>query len=57
MIHSPTDASTAQSEPHAAPQTEPTNPIRALQTIWPVGLAGLPAPQLVHERRIQTADR
>ena len=32
MIHSPTDALTAQSEPHAAPSTEPPNPIRALQT-------------------------
>ena len=32
MIHSPTDARTAQSEPHAAPRTEPANPIRALQT-------------------------
>ena len=32
MIHSPTDARTAQSEQHAAPRTEPPNPIRALQT-------------------------
>jgi hypothetical protein len=32
MIQSPTDARTAQSEPHAAPQTDPTNPVRALQT-------------------------
>ena len=32
MTQSPTDALTAQSEPHAAPHTEPTNPIRALQT-------------------------
>jgi transaldolase/glucose-6-phosphate isomerase len=32
MIQSPTNARTAQSEPYAAPQTEPTNPVRALQT-------------------------
>jgi len=32
MIHSPTDASTAQSEPHAEPQTDRHNPIRDLQT-------------------------
>ena len=32
MIQSPTDALTAQSAPHAAPLTEPRNPIRALQT-------------------------
>jgi transaldolase / glucose-6-phosphate isomerase len=32
MIQSPTDALTAQSEPHAASQIEPTNPIRGLQT-------------------------
>ena len=32
MIHSSTDARAAQSEPHAAPNAEPTNPIRALQT-------------------------
>jgi transaldolase / glucose-6-phosphate isomerase len=32
MIHSPTDARAAQPEPHAAPLTELSNPIRALQT-------------------------
>jgi len=32
MIQTRTDARTAQSEPHAAPQADPTNPIRALQT-------------------------
>jgi transaldolase/glucose-6-phosphate isomerase len=32
MIHSPTDALTEQSEPHAEPHTPPSNTIRALQT-------------------------
>jgi transaldolase / glucose-6-phosphate isomerase len=32
MIHVPTDALTAQSEPHPAPQADPPNPIRDLQT-------------------------
>ena len=32
MIQSPTDAPTAQPEPHAAPQADPANPVRALQT-------------------------
>ena len=32
MIQSPTDVRRTQSEPHAAPRTEPTNPVRALQT-------------------------
>ena len=32
MIHSPTDALAAQSDPHAAPLTDPPNPIRSLQT-------------------------
>jgi transaldolase/glucose-6-phosphate isomerase len=32
MIHSPTGALTAQSEPHAAPHPETPNPIRNLQT-------------------------
>jgi hypothetical protein len=32
MIQSQTDAPTAQSEPQAARQIDPTNPVRALQT-------------------------
>ena len=32
MIHSPTDAPPAQSEPHDATHTDPANPIRELQT-------------------------
>ena len=32
MIHSSTHAPTAQSQPHTAPQAEPSNPVRALQT-------------------------
>ena len=32
MNQSPTDARRAQPEPYAAPQTEPKNPVRALQT-------------------------
>jgi transaldolase/glucose-6-phosphate isomerase len=38
MTHSPTDAVAAQSAPHAAPNTAPVNPIRALQargqSVW-----------------------